>query len=115
MPVHSATRLETLSDWFRADSKTRESGVNACLERIKSEDPSIHAWVQVLPEKPTGEGKLSGIPFAAKDVIETRGLATEYGSPLYKGRVGTTDARIIQDLRVGGRSCSGRLIPPPSQ
>ncbi len=108
MPVQSATRLETLSDWFRADSKTRESGVNACLERIKSEDPSIHAWVQVLPEKPTGEGKLSGIPFAAKDVIETRGLATEYGSPLYKGRVGTADAQIIQDLRRRGAILLGK-------
>ena len=73
------TRLETLSDWLRADSKARESGVQSCLERIRTMDPSIHAWVQVLPQKPTGSGKLSGIPFGAKEIIETRGLSTEYG------------------------------------
>ena len=26
-------------------------------------DPSIHAWVQVLPQRPTGDGMLSEIPF----------------------------------------------------
>ena len=55
--------------------------------------------MQVLPQKPTGTGKLSGIPFGAKDIIETRGLATEYGSPIYKGRVGSVDAAIVQELR----------------
>src|SRR5262249_18771522 len=83
-------QLETLSDWLRADGKSRESGLQSCVERIQAQDVSIHAWVQVLPQKPTGSGSLSGIPFAAKDIIETRGLSTEYGSPVYKGRIGTT-------------------------
>jgi Asp-tRNA(Asn)/Glu-tRNA(Gln) amidotransferase A subunit family amidase len=101
-------RLETLSDWLRADSKARESGVQSCLERIRTMDPSIRAWVQVLPQKPTGSGKLSGIPFGAKDIIETRGLATEYGSPVYKGRTGTVDAAIVQDLRGRGAILLGK-------
>jgi len=101
-------RLETLSDWLRADSKARESGVQSCLERIRTMDPSIQAWVQVLPQKPTGSGKLSGIPFGAKDIIETRGLATEYGSPVYKGRTGTADAAIVQDLRSRGAILLGK-------
>jgi Asp-tRNA(Asn)/Glu-tRNA(Gln) amidotransferase A subunit family amidase len=102
------TRFETLSDWLRADSKARESGLQSCLERIRAMDPSIHAWVQVLPQKPTGSGKLSGIPFGAKDIIETRGLATEYGSPVYKGRTGTVDAAIVQDLRSRGGILLGK-------
>ena len=102
------TRLETLSDWLRADSKARESGVQSCLERIRTMDPSIQAWVQVLPQKPTGSGKLSGIPFGAKDIIETRGLATEYGSPVYKGRTGTVDAAIVQNLRGRGAILLGK-------
>jgi hypothetical protein len=92
-------RLETMSDWLRANRKTRQSEVQSCLERIQTTDTSIQAWVQVLPQKPTGNGKLSGIPFGAKDVIETRGLATEYGSPIYRGRIGRADAAIIKDLR----------------
>ena len=59
-------------------------------------------------KKPTGNGKLSGIPFGAKDIMETRGLATEYGSPVYKGRIGTTDAAIVQDLRGRGAILLGK-------
>ena len=101
-------RLETLSDWLLADRKARESGLQSCLERIRAMDPSIQAWVQVLPQKPTGSGKLSGIPFGVKDIIETRGLATEYGSPVYKGRIGTVDAAIVQDIRGRGAILLGK-------
>ena len=101
-------RLETLSDWWHADNKARESGLQSSLERIQATDASIHAWVQVLPQKPTGNGKLSGIPFGAKDIMETRGLATEYGSPIYKGRIGTADAAIVQDLRRRGAILLGK-------
>ena len=71
-------------------------------------DPSIQAWVQVLPQRPTGNGKLSEIPFGAKDIMETRGLATEYGSPIYKGRIGTADAAIVRELRQRGAVLLGK-------
>jgi Asp-tRNA(Asn)/Glu-tRNA(Gln) amidotransferase A subunit family amidase len=109
LPATSAPApLETFSDWLRADRKAREAGLQSCLERIHSGDGSIHAWVQVLPQKPTGDGKLSGIPFAAKDIMETRGLSTEYGSPIYKGRIGTEDAAIVQELRRRGAILMGK-------
>jgi Asp-tRNA(Asn)/Glu-tRNA(Gln) amidotransferase A subunit family amidase len=115
--------LETLTDWIRADAKTREAGLQACLERIQELDPSIHAWVQVLPQKATGNGRLSGIPFGAKDVFETKGLATEYGSPVYKGRIGASDAAIVRDLRERGAILLGKTQtaafamrdPPPTR
>ena len=71
-------------------------------------DPSIQAWVQVLPQRPTGEGMLSEIPFGAKDIMETRGLSTEYGSPIYKGRIGTADAAIVRQLRQRGAILLGK-------
>src|SRR5882762_10263366 len=83
-------RLETLSEWLRADRDARKRGLDVCLQRIRELDPSIHAWVQVQPERPTADGPLSEIPFGAKDIIETQNMATEYGSPLYKGRLGKT-------------------------
>src|SRR5580704_14516814 len=97
-PVNSS-RLETFTDWIAADRATRKRGLQQCLDRIRELDPSIHAWVVVQPERPTADGPLSEIPFGVKDIVETKGMATEYGSPLYKGRVGTTDAAIIRDLR----------------
>jgi amidase len=86
----------------------RERALQPCLDRIREMDPSIHAWVQVSPQRPTGRGKLSEIPFGVKDIIETRGLATEYGSPIYKGRIGTTDAAIVREMRKRGAILLGK-------
>lgn len=102
--------MQTFSQWLKADRETRKRGVEQCLQRIKELEPSIHAWVVVQPEEPTGEGPLSGIPFGAKDIIETKGMATEYGSPLYKGRIGTADAAIIRELRGRGAILLGKTV-----
>jgi len=106
-------RLETLADWLQADPEARKRGLEQCLQRIRDLEPSIHAWVEVKPEPPTADGPLSGIPFGAKDIIETKGMATEYGSPLYKGRVGTEDAAIIQMLRSRGAVLLGKTVTTP--
>jgi len=102
------SRLETLTQWLHASRKERELALQPCLDRIRELDTSIHAWVQVLPQRPTGDGKLSEIPFGAKDIMETRGLSTEYGSPVYKGRIGTADAAIVRDLRQRGAILLGK-------
>jgi Asp-tRNA(Asn)/Glu-tRNA(Gln) amidotransferase A subunit family amidase len=101
-------RLETLTEWMKASRATRERALQPSVERIRALDASIQAWVQVSPQRPTGSGKLSEIPFAVKDIIETRGLATEYGSPIYKGRIGTADAAIVRDLRQRGGVLMGK-------
>jgi amidase len=97
-----------LADWLRAPREERERARHACLDRIRTLDPSVHAWVQVSPQPATGDGPLDGVPFGAKDIIETRGLATEYGTPLYKGRIGTEDAAIVRDLRQRGAILMGK-------
>jgi len=124
MGLHEKERtLETLAQWVNASPKERELALQPCLERIRRMDTSIHAWVQVLPEKPTGNGALSNIPFGAKDIMETRGLSTEYGSPIYKGRIGTADAAIVTELRRRGAILLGKTqcaafayrTPPPTR
>ena len=117
-----APRLETLTQWLKASRSERENGVLQCVERIRVMEPSIQAWVQVSPEKPTGDGPLSGIPIGVKDIIETKGLATEYGSPIYKGRIGKEDAAIVRDIRRRGAIVLGKTqaaafayrTPPPT-
>ena len=93
---------------MNASHQAREGALQASLARISAMDPSIHAWVQVFPQRPTGEGVLSEIPFAAKDIMETRGLPTEYGSPIYKGRIGTADAAIVREMRQRGAILLGK-------
>jgi Asp-tRNA(Asn)/Glu-tRNA(Gln) amidotransferase A subunit family amidase len=109
-PAEKSPDLETFTDWIHADVAARKRGVEQCLERIRKLDPSIHAWVQVKPEPATGDGPLSEIPFGAKDILETTGLATEYGSPLYKGRIGTEDAALIRDMRGRGAILLGKTV-----
>jgi Asp-tRNA(Asn)/Glu-tRNA(Gln) amidotransferase A subunit family amidase len=101
-------RLETLSEWLAASRGAREAALQPCVDRVRALDAEIHAWVQVLPQEPTGDGALYGIPFGVKDIIETRGLATEFGSAIYKGRIGTTDAAIVRELRQRGGVLLGK-------
>lgn len=106
--VAQEPRLETFTQWLNASPQARARALQASLDHIKVMDPSIHAWVQVLPQRPTGEGVLSEIPFGAKDIMETRGLSTEYGSPIYQGRIGTADAAIVRELRQRGAVLMGK-------
>ena len=64
--------------------------------------------MEVNPQPPLGDGPLNGIPFGVKDIFETRGLATEYGSHLYKGRRGDCDASLVTRLRELGAILFGK-------
>jgi len=72
--------------------------VAECLQRIREMEPAVRAWVEVAPQPAADRGPLAGWPFGAKDIFETRGMATEYGSPLFAGRKGKYDAAIIAQL-----------------
>lgn len=100
--------LVTFTDWIGAPREARVRGLQACLQRIAAQDADVQAWVQVAPQRPTGDGPLGDIPFAAKDIIETRALSTAYGSPVYRGRIGVSDADIVQQLRRRGAVLLGK-------
>jgi hypothetical protein len=87
--------LETFTQWLRASQRTRARGLQPCAERIRSLDASIQAWVQVLPQQPTRSGNFRN-PVRGRDIIETKGLATEL-PVVYKGRTGTADAAIVRE------------------
>ncbi len=100
--------LERFEEWWQADRECRQQALMPLIERIERLDPAILAWVQVVPQWPTADGPLSDIPFGVKDVIETAQLATEYGSPVYRGRQGTADAEIVRRLRALGGILLGK-------
>ena len=103
-----STDTVSLAHWLAVSREERAALVQACLERIREVDASIHAWVEVQPQPIQRDGPLAGIPFGAKDIIETRGVATEWGSPIYKGRIGTGNAAIVQDLQDRGAVLLGK-------
>ena len=93
---------------LNSGEKTASGLLEICLRRIAADEPQIHAWVEVSPQAPLAEGLLNGIPFGVKDIFETRGLATEYGSPLYAGRKGAFDAPVVGGLRRTGAVLLGK-------
>lgn len=107
-PLARRGLLRQFFEWLDAHGRTPEELLNLCLERIAARDDQLRAWVEVKPEPATGNGPLSGIPFGAKDIYETRGFATEYGSPIYAGRKGETDAALVKQLRSRGAVLLGK-------
>ena len=98
---------------LNSGEKTPGELLEICLRRIASSEPDIQAWVEVSPQAPLADGLLNGIPFGVKDIFETRGLATAYGSPLYAGRQGVTDAPIVTTLRRSGAVLLGKTRTTP--
>ncbi len=87
---------------------TPEQILGVCLERIAALDGDLRAWVEVAPQSPLAAGPLDGIPFGVKDIYETRTMATEYGSPLYAGRKGASDAALVARFRTLGAILLGK-------
>jgi Asp-tRNA(Asn)/Glu-tRNA(Gln) amidotransferase A subunit family amidase len=95
-------------DWLASGEKTPADLLALCWARIAEREPELRAWVEVAPQDPLGSGPLDGIPFGVKDIFETRGLATEFGSPVYAGRKGQADAALVMQLRSQGAVMLGK-------
>jgi len=95
-------------EWLESGEKTAADLIALCRKRIAERDQKLRAWVEVSPQEPLGRGPLDGIPFGVKDIFETRGLPTEFGSPAFCGRKGQADAALVTQLRSQGAAMMGK-------
>ena len=100
--------LRQFVEWLDSGARTCSQLLELCLERIAARDRELRAWVEVAPQPALGSGPLDGIPFGVKDIYETRGMATEYGSRLYAGRKAATDAVLVTELCSRGAVLLGK-------
>ena len=105
--------LRQFLQWLESGEKTPPDLLALCLRRIAEQEPEVRAWVDVAAQPSGGDGLLNGIPFGVKDIFETRGLATEFGSRLYQGRKGDYDAHVVGDLRRTGAVLLGKTQTTP--
>ncbi|RSM67723.1 amidase [Kibdelosporangium aridum] len=87
----------------------------SCLSRM---EPGLGAFVQLTDDAARAQadlagqqpptGVLHGIPFAAKDLIDTSNVATEYGSAAFAGRVPPWDATVVSRVRSAGGILVGK-------
>src|SRR5262249_60841822 len=47
-------------------------------------------------------GPLHGVPFTVKDSIDTAGVLTQRGSPIFRGRIPDTDATSVARMKKAG-------------
>jgi aspartyl-tRNA(Asn)/glutamyl-tRNA(Gln) amidotransferase subunit A len=89
--------------------------VQAHLDRIGALNPMLNAIVTIadgaLEAAKAAEvavmagdalGPLHGVPFTVKDSIDTAGVLTQRGSPIFKGRMPKTDAVSVARMRSAG-------------
>ena len=105
---------------IREGNLTSEALVRSCLERIDARESQVKAWVHLDRDfalaqarecdRAANRGPLHGIPFAAKDIMDTADLPTEYGSPIYKGNRPASDAACVALSRAAGGVLLGKTV-----
>ncbi|WP_343650860.1 amidase family protein [Herbaspirillum sp.] len=100
--------------------------LDACIARIETINPHINAVTATCFERARVEaraaeqavmdgqplGLLHGLPMGIKDLEETAGLLTTYGSPLYRGNVPERDNALVARLRAAGAIVAGKTNVP---
>lgn len=89
--------------------------VQAHLDRIAAVNPKLNAIValadgaleaarkaEAVVRAGAPLGPLHGVPFTTKDAIDTAGVLTQRGSPIFKGRIADTDATVVARLKAAG-------------
>jgi Asp-tRNA(Asn)/Glu-tRNA(Gln) amidotransferase A subunit family amidase len=117
------TALQARDEIARGAVKAVELA-EACLERIAEREAEVQAWVHLDPQyvmqqakaadryrasgRPTGP--LHGVPVGIKDIIDTRDMPTENGTPFDSGRRPSRDAAVVERLREAGAIIFGKTV-----
>jgi aspartyl-tRNA(Asn)/glutamyl-tRNA(Gln) amidotransferase subunit A len=95
----------------------------ACLDRIERYNPFLNCFITLMAESALQQadhadqeiqrngwrGLLHGIPLALKDLYQTEGVRTTAGSLFFADSIPTTDAYIVQKLKLAGAVLLGKL------
>lgn len=115
--AHQITRFDAskLAEFIRTREISPVEVVRAHLDRIEAINPTINAIVTVAEGAldaaraaeaavMAGEelGPLHGVPFTVKDSIDTAGVLTQRGSPIFRGRIPDQDATSVARMKKAG-------------
>lgn len=113
-----------LRDRLASGEITAVQLVEACLDRIGEHEPQVGAWAWLDGDHAIQQaqrldqwrqmgrplGPLHGLPVGLKDIIDTKGIPTENGTPIDAGRVPNEDAWIVARLRAAGAIILGKTV-----
>jgi len=112
-----------LSRWIECGALTSRELTAIYLERLRELGPGLRCVVSLTEERALdaaaradreiGDGRrrgpLHGIPWGAKDLLDTSGIATTYGAAPYRHRVPQTDAEVVRRLDAAGAVLVAKL------
>ncbi|HTQ75266.1 MAG TPA: amidase [Burkholderiales bacterium] len=115
--------VATLSGWIRTRKLTSQRLTDIYLRRIDAHDAKLRAVITptrdlALAQARTADreiasgkyrGPLHGIPWGAKDLIDTAGIATTYGAEPFRNRVPKEDAAVVRRLHDAGAVLVAKL------
>jgi amidase len=115
--------LRKLRDALARREITARAAVEASLEAIARRDPALCAFLTVSAETARAAadaldarseivGPLHGVPVAIKDLADTAGIRTTYGSTLYRDHVPETDDAVVDRLKRAGAVIVGKTMTP---
>ena len=120
MPALSTADATEAARLIARGDASSEGVVGACLERIAERDATVRAWAHLDPEAALAQARaadasdrrspLHGVPVGVKDIIDTRDLPTEFGSPIHTGRRPAADAACVARLRDAGAVILGKTM-----
>jgi amidase len=111
---------------IRAKKLSARETLAAHLRQIERVNSKVNAIVTLTPEMAAADaanadekqarketlGPLHGLPVAHKDLLETRGIRTTFGSPLYKDYVPAEDDLVVERIRRAGAITIGKTNTP---
>lgn len=115
--------LSQLSAWIQGRRLTSERLTNIYLSRLERFDPKLRCVITLTRELALSQAKkadqeiaagryrgpLHGIPWGAKDLLDTAGIPTTYGAEPYKLRIPTQDAAVVKRLHEAGAVLVAKL------
>src|SRR5271167_792467 len=120
------TSAVEMAQLIRAKKLSAREALAEHLKQIGRVNPKVNAIVTLVAEMATeaaakademqarGEklGPLHGLPVAHKDLIDTRGIRTTFGSPLFKNYVPAQDNLLVERMRLAGAIIVGKTNTP---
>jgi len=112
-----------LSRWIEARKLTSERLTRLYLDRIERFDPKLRCVITLMGDQALAQSKaadqeiaagkyrgpLHGIPWGAKDLVDTAGVRTTYGAEPFRGRVPSADAAVVKRLNQAGAVLLAKL------
>jgi Asp-tRNA(Asn)/Glu-tRNA(Gln) amidotransferase A subunit family amidase len=115
--------LSQLSRWVETRRITSERLTHLYLDRLERFDPKLRCVITLTRDLALSQaqqadreiaagryrGPVHGIPWGAKDLLDTAGIPTTYGAEPYRNRVPTQDAAVVKRLHDAGAVLVAKL------